>query len=268
MNRFKYYFTFYFTLTVYLIALPAFSADFSRDLRQGTPNPESSEDGYLELGFSIGGAFGYDEDANWVGAIPSIPLHAAWRYEKNHFFIEDLQVGYELSEGKHWALDFVPFTLIEGRPGEEGKYQERDPIILSGFRGTGYFGPMITQLQIAGDIVSGNQNGWAMVVRAGRHFQYRNWNYHGAVGTTYTDARLSRYFFGIDKQTHPDFPTYEGKSAFDFFAEFGGARPLSEHWVFSVRALQIYLDDAHSNSPILRGAKHISSLEMTFAYVF
>lgn len=258
----------YLLLLVIFVAQLTLAGDLNRDLRQGATDPESSEQGYFEIGVSLGGAFGLDKEGDWVGAIPTIPLHIAWRYEKNNFFVEDLQAGYELTEGKHWALDFVPLTLIEGRPGEEGKYDSRDPIVLSGFRATGYFGSVLTQIQVAGDVSSGNNNGWAALARLGSHIQYRNWNYHGVIGGAYTDARLSEYFFGIDEFTHPDFPIYGGEPSLNWFAEFGGAKPLSEHWVFSVRALQIYLDKAHANSPILRKTKHITSLEMTLAYVF
>jgi outer membrane scaffolding protein for murein synthesis (MipA/OmpV family) len=119
---------------------------------------------------------------------------------------------------------------------EDGRFEglnKREGSFYLGGRATGYYGDNIIQLSLKHD-VSGRSQGTIASALLGRNWQVRNWNFHGLVGMTFTDAKHADYFLGVSEEEadRTNFTAYDGKASLNFNSSIGVTYPISENWIY------------------------------------
>ncbi len=277
-------------LAAALIYIPgAMASDIAREVRNAGESPLTEDGGYFEIGIVAGlgnqvAEQKNPEDNDNFGGSVGITLNGEYRY-KGLFFeasqgsVDGLNFGYTLWNNNTWQLDFLAASVSGGYStdndiNEDDTEQQRNEKLVdrntfytgTGFRITGYLEDYIIQYRLVTDTF--DSNGFETSLRFGKHWQYRNWNFHGVVGGDYTSAKAGRYLWGIKADEASErFTAYEPGASVELQAELGLSYPINENLVFRTTARYTHFSDEKSNSPYIKD-DHSASLFTTLTYVF
>lgn len=253
---------------------PSFSADVSRDIREGRQDESVDFSGYFELGTHL-----------TVGRMPvvgvqnsqfSITLGGHLRIKR--FFLDFLsesyhrgQFGYNLYSGPTWSFDLLatgsPDGIDTSLSNELDGLRDRSGAVEGGLRVTGYTGPLIVQFEALRDI-SGQHDGSIITGTLARQYLWQNWNFHWLLGARYQSADTTTFLFGVDEtEASQRFPEYEAGAGVGYVTEFGATYPLNEYLVFRGTARYWSLPDSIANSPFIEGHEY-SSVSGSLAFIY
>jgi MipA family protein len=265
-----------------LLAPALWAADLSADIRKGAGDPHAGDGNYLELGFSIGVintpfyAMAPDIEAGKYELSGSLDVN--FHYQYKDFFVEafsqsleQFTLGYNFADGEHWALDLVALEQHEEISKDinddlEG-IKKRRADYMFGPRGTGYFGNYIVQLHALTDI-SETHGGQVYSLKFARHWQYKNWNFHGIISESYRSGRVVDYYFSVQPEDATEkFYAFDADAGFIHTFELGATYPLSQKWVFRGLLRHVELERQWVGSPlVVQGYGDL--LITSFSYVF
>lgn len=136
----------------------------------------------------------------------------------------------------------------------------------AGLRATAYLDDYVFQYRLVTDVHGGN--GVTSTARLGRHWQIRNWNFHGIIGLAYASEVTNEYLWGVTLEDETgNIQSFSPGNTVTLQTEVGVVYPLSQNWVF--RSFLRYIDtpDQPDDSPII-----VDDYEVLFAttisYVF
>lgn len=255
-----------------------FSADIARTLRNNT-DENSEPENFFEIGMGASAGVGSsmtDEDGKEVGL--NIPLSGSYNW--NGFFIdffgetsEPIVIGYNAYNYKNWSFDVVLGTTGNGISQDtDDRFKginKREGSSMLGGRATGYYGKNIIQLSLKHD-VSGRSQGTVASALIGRNWQYRNWNFHGLAGVSFTDAKLADYFLGVSEEeaSRTNFVAYDGKATLNFNSSIGVTYPISENWIYRA-TLYAGSGLGKNDSPLFKKRRNFyTSIGTSISYVF
>lgn len=267
---------------------PAYAGDLSSDVRKGASGPDTGNGGYVEVGLGL---------ASYTNPIVGVPegnkkgevhtegfVDISARYQHNGWFmelfsqsLEQFTMGYNFYNGTNdytsgnWALDWVALAehdeMSEAETDDYRGLKTRRGDFMSGPRATAYLGNYIVQLHALTDI-SRTHYGELYSLKLARHWQYRNWNFHGIVGGTYRSQDITDYYFSVDAdETSERFPEYRAPAGMAYVVELGATYPISEKWVFRGFIRRIDVASAATKSPLILD-DHGEIIATAISYVF
>ncbi len=270
-------------------ALNCVAGDLSSDVRKGASGPDSGNGGYFEVG---GGINTYTSpivglpEGNKKGEVHTeIFLDINARYQYNGWFmelfsqsLEQFTMGYNFFNGSNaynnegnWALDWVALAEHDEMSAEDSKdyrgLKTRRGDFMSGPRATVYLDNYIVQMHALTD-TSGTHYGELFSLKLARHWQYRNWNFHGIVGATYRSQEIADYYYSIDaSEASEKYPEYDAPAGMSYVSELGATYPLSEKWVLRGFIRRIDLDKNANDSPLILDDRS-EMIATAISYVF
>lgn len=267
---------------LWIIALPVWAGDLSSDVRKGANNPHAGDSNYVELGFSVYAMtspfYGMPKDskkneANYATSL-DLNLHLqykGWFMEGFSQSLEQFTLGYNFANGGRWSLDAVGLeqhTEISKDVSSDLKgLKRREGDFMFGLRATGYYEDYIVQLHTLTDI-SKVHNGQVYSLKAARHWQYKNWNFHAIAGASYRSERVADYYLSMrPEEANEKFPEFDAHAGFTQVYELGATYPISQKWVFRGLVRHIELDHQWISSPLIVSS-HSIALVSSFSYVF
>jgi len=265
------------------------AGDLSSDVRKGASGPDTGNGGYIEVGLGL---------SSYTSPIVGVPegnkkdevhteglLDVNARYQYHGWFVElfsqsleQVTMGYNFYNGSNaynndgnWAIDWVALAEHdEMSAGETNDYRglhTRRGDFMSGPRATAYYGNYIVQLHALTDI-SRTHYGELYSLKLARHWQHRNWNFHGIVGATYRSQEITDYYFSIDAdEASAQYPEYEAPAGASYVAELGATYPISEKWVFRGFVRRIGMESEATESPLILD-DHGETVSVAISYVF
>ena len=251
--------------------------DISYQLRHA-PEANSTMENYFELGLGVGTGIApnlTDDEQTWTNGYLVVNGSYTW----NNVFLEmygesgdGLLLGYNAFASDNWSLDVVVGPQFQGLDFDDkfNGLDDRDPSAMFGGRLTGYVGDKVLQFTLKHDI-AGNSKGMLATALVGRHWQVRNWNFHGLVGLQYFDSNINEYYLGVTEAeaARTTFTPYQPGSNINYTAEVGVTYPVSENWVFRSTARFSTVSDADMNSPLFATTRSTrASLSASLSYVF
>jgi len=271
------------------IPLACIAGDLSSDVRKGASGPDSGNGGYIEAGAGINTytspIVGVPEGNKKGEVHTEIFLDINARYQYNGWFmelfsqsLEQFTMGYNFFNGSNaynndgnWALDWVALAEHDEMSSEESNdyrgLKKRRGDFMSGPRATAYLGNYIVQLHALTDI-SNTHHGELFSLKLARHWQYRNWNFHGIVGATYRSQEIADYYYSIDaSEASEKYPQYNAPAGMSYVTELGATYPLSEKWVFRGFIRRIDLDENANDSPLILDDRS-EMIATAISYVF
>jgi outer membrane scaffolding protein for murein synthesis (MipA/OmpV family) len=192
--------------------------------------------------------------------------------------LEQFTMGYNFYNGSNaynndgnWAIDWVALAEHDEMSAEETNdyrgLHTRHGDFMSGPRATAYYGNYIVQLHALTDI-SRTHYGELYSLKLARHWQHRNWNFHGIVGATYRSQEITDYYFSIDAdEASVQYPEYEAPAGMSYVAELGATYPISEKWVFRGFVRRIGMESEATESPLILD-DHGETVSLAISYVF
>lgn len=258
------------------------AGDLSSEIRKGTTESDSNNGGYAEIGLGFayysnpvfgapeGNEKGEMHDENYVD------INARYQYEG--FFvetfsqsIESLTFGYNFHDHKKWSMDWIATVqhgeMSENTSDDYRNINKRYTDFMMGPRSTHYWGNTILQFHLLKDI-SDTHHGELIALKLARHWQYRNWTFHGIAGATYRSSQLTDYYFGIDpSEASEQFPVHNAKGGMAYVYEVGATYPLSEKWVFRSFIRRVDVDSEITKSPLILD-DHGEIFATSISYVF
>lgn len=276
---------------VVLITSHAFTCvagDLSSDVRKGASGPDSGNGGYVEVGAGLTSytspIVGVPEGNQEGDVHTEIFLDINARYQYHGWFmelfsqsLEQFTMGYNFYNGSNdytsgnWAIDWVALAEHDEMSAKETNdyrgLKARRGDFMSGPRATAYLGNYIVQLHALTDI-SRTHYGELYSLKLARHWQYRNWNFHGIVGGTYRSQEITNYYFSIDTdEASARYPEYNAPAGMSYVAELGATYPISEKWVFRGFIRRIELESVATKSPLILD-DHGEMIATAISYVF
>ena len=116
--------------------------------------------------------------------------------------------------------------------------------------------------------ISRTHYGELFSLKLARHWQYRNWNFHGIVGATYRSQEIADYYYSIDaSEASEKYPEYEAPAGMSYVSELGATYPLSEKWVLRGFIRRIDLDKNANDSPLILDDRS-EMIATAISYVF
>lgn len=270
-------------------AVTCVAGDLSSDVRKGASGPDSGNGGYVEVGAGLNTytspIVGLPEGNKKGEVHTEIFLDINARYQYNGWFmelfsqsLEQFTMGYNFFNGSNaynnegnWALDWVALAEHDEMSTEESNdyrgLKKRRGDFMSGPRATAYLGNYIVQLHALTDI-SSTHYGELFSLKLARHWQYRNWNFHGIVGATYRSREIADYYYSIDaSEASEKYPEYYAPAGMSYVTELGATYPLSEKWVFRGFIRRIDLDRNANDSPLILDDRS-EMIATAISYVF
>ncbi|MDO8344177.1 MAG: MipA/OmpV family protein, partial [Cellvibrio sp.] len=205
INSSRVVFSLFCCALVCALVSPVYAGDLSSDVRKGASGPDTGNGGYFEVGLGLSSytnpMVGVPE-GNKEGEVHTDGLvDISARYQYNGWFmelfsqsLEQFTMGYNFYNGTNdytsgnWALDWVALAQHDEMSADDSDdyhgLKTRYGDFMSGPRATAYVGNYILQLHALTDI-SRTHYGELYSLKLARHWQYRNWNFHGIVGATY-----------------------------------------------------------------------------------
>jgi outer membrane protein len=269
-------------------AFTCVAGDLSSDVRKGASGPDAGNGGYFEVG---AGLTSYSSpmvgvpEGNQKGDVNTeIFLDINARYQYHGWFmelfsqsLEQFTMGYNFYNGTNdytsgnWAIDWVALAEHDEMSAKETNdyrgLKTRRGDFMSGPRATVYLDNYIVQLHALTDI-SRTHYGELYSLKLARHWQYRNWNFHGIVGGTYRSQEITDYYFSVDAdEASARYPEYDAPAGMSYVAELGATYPLSEKWVFRGFIRHIKLESVATKSPLILD-DHGEMIATAISYVF
>lgn len=262
--------------------LPAAAGDLSSDIRKGASAPDNRNGGYIEIGLGVESytnpVVGWPE-GNSRGEVHTqgfIDISARYQYaclfgEIFSQSLEQFTLGCNFYNGDHWSFDWVGLAQHpEMNPDNTKEYRglhKRRYDFMSGPRATAYYGNYILQFHALTDI-SNTHHGELYSLKVARHWQHRNWTFHGILGATYRSQQIADYYFSIDESEGSAlYPAYQAPAAMAYVAELGATYPVSEKWVFRGFIRRVQLESEAVNSPLILD-DHGDVIATSLSYVF
>lgn len=277
------------SLLLGVFALSCVAGDLSSDVRKGASGPDTGNGGYIEVGLGL---------SSYTSPIVGVPegnkkdevhtegiLDVNARYQYQGWFaelfsqsLEQFTMGYNFYNGSNaynndgnWAIDWVALAEHDEMSAEETNdyrgLDTRHGDFMSGPRATAYYGNYIVQLHALTDI-SGTHYGELFSLKLARHWQHRNWNFHGIAGATYRSQEITDYYFSIDAdEASARYPEYEAPAGMSYVAELGATYPISEKWVFRGFVRRIGMESEATESPLILD-DHGETVSIAISYVF
>jgi outer membrane protein len=272
----------WYSVLLLIISLPVWAGDLSSDVRKGANNPHAGDSNYLELGFSTYALtspfYGIPEDAK-KGAVTyaaSLDLNVhlqykGWFMEGFSQSLEEFTLGYNFANGDRWSLDAVGLEqhpeISKDVSDDLDGIKTREADYMFGLRATGYYEDYIVQLHALTDI-SEIHYGQVYSLKVARHWQYKNWNFHGIVGASYRSERVADYYLSVKPEDATEkFTTFRAHAGFTQIFELGATYPLSQKWVFRSLVRHIELDNQWTDSPLIV-SNGGNALVTSISYVF
>ncbi len=263
------------TIAAALVTLLGHSALAQSPCR--APSPDCVAIGEWDISLNMG----YGERSNPILGNADIPLYLLPQisYYGERFFLENLEFGFTLLEGRSNTLNVIAApgydrvfffsndlqnifvsgsTLSANAPPEIPLETADDPFFelieeypIRG-RHTTYlvgpewlfrFGDFIGQLDALRE-VTGEHDGYEVRAAIAAPIVQSASSLVVSAGLTWKSSKLVRYYYGVDD-------LYEPGAALNPFIKLGFAHPLSERWTFSAFVHHERLDDAISDSPIV-----------------
>jgi len=270
-------------------ALRCIAGDLSSDVRKGASGPDTGNGGYIEVGLGL---------SSYTSPIVGVPegnkkdevhteglLDVNARYQYQGWFVElfsqsleQFTMGYNFYNGSNaykndgnWAIDWVALAEHDEMSAEEtndyrGLHTRRGDF-MSGPRATAYYGNYIVQLHALTDI-SRTHYGELYSLKLARHWQHRNWNFHGIVGGTFRSQEITDYYFSIAAdEASAQYPEYEAPAGMSYVVELGATYPISEKWVFRGFVRRIGMESEATESPLILD-DHGETVSVAISYVF
>lgn len=270
-------------------AITCVAGDLSSDVRKGASGPDSGNGGYVEVGAGVGTytspIMGLPEGNKKGEVHTEIFLDINARYQYNGWFmelfsqsLEQFTMGYNFFNGSNaynkdgnWSLDWVVLAEHDELSAEVSNdyrgLKTRRGDFMSGPRATVYLDNYIVQIHALTDI-SRTHYGELLSLKLARHWQYRNWNFHGIVGATYRSREIADYYFSIDaSEASEKYPEYNAPAGMSYVTELGATYPLSEKWVFRGFIRRIDLDRNANDSPLILDDRS-EMIATAISYVF
>jgi outer membrane protein len=270
-------------LMTMLLAQPLQAADISGEVRNGADGPDTSDGGFLEIGFRAG-VWTHPWVGNGEKSGYGVTLAGEYRYkglfvEAINSTADGLNLGYQLWNDDQWVLDFIGFNVTSGPERKRQPYDAAAPgrgLLVegsgtaqrgAGLRLTRYFDDYIFQFRILDDIY--RNRGFYSTARVGRSWQYRNWNFHAMGGFEYLGSEYSQRTYGISaiEASRSGFLQYTTGAVIQAEAEVGVTYPVTEHWVFRGTFRHNFLPASVADSPVLED-HYNSQLLLSLSYVF
>jgi len=260
----------------------AVAGDLSNEVRKGTNSPNNTDGNFLELGWGVelgtSPIYGIPEGNTNGKVTASILLDVNSRVQYKGFFmevfsqsLEQLTLGYNLTNGDRWSLDAVSLQEhselsrkvsndLKGLKTRKGDY-------MFGPRVTGYLDNNIIQLHALTDI-SDTHFGQVYSAKIGHFWQYKNWNFHGIFGVTYRTRAVADYYLSVQPEdANEKFPEFHAQAGLSEIYELGATYPLSQKWVFRSLIRRVQIDDQWTESPLVV-ADHGTVFASSISYVF
>lgn len=251
-----------------------FSADISRDVREGREDESVVNDGYFEI--SVAGILNEMPIPGSDQLIGKIGVGGHYRYKR--FFIDahiesynQSQLGLTAYSGDIWSIDVLAATSEHGVDSELNRelkgFTNRGAASYLGLRATGYNGPYIFQFEALRDI-SGTHDGSLITTTVARQWLYHNWNFHALIGGRFESGGALDYQFGIDADEATSlYPEYKADSGTTIVTEVGVTYPLNEHFIFKSTGRWWELPTAVVGSPFITDDSYLTfSTSITFVY--
>lgn len=277
-----YYLFCMIALSAVVVSGRSFAGDISHEVRKGTTRPDSGDGGYFEIGLGLVaytspfyGMPRYNREGDWHKEV-FVDINA--RYQIKGFFFEafaqsldQVTIGYNFAGVDNWVFDWVLVQEndemnAEEYPDYEGLNKRRFDA-LTGPRATGYLGKHILQFHALHDI-SGAHHGELYNLKLARHWQYRNWNFHGIIGANYRSKQMLNYYIGVaEDEASAQFPAWQARGGWAYTGELGATYPLSENWVFRGFIRRSELPARVHESP-LTTSDHSEVIAASVSFVF
>lgn len=136
----------------------------------------------------------------------------------------------------------------------------------AGLRATAYMDDYVFQYRLVTDVHGGN--GVTSTARIGRHWQVRNWNFHGIVGLAYSSEKTNEYLWGSRLESSTgETESFSPGNTVNLEAEVGVVYPLSQNWIFRSFVRYIEIPDQPDDSPIIVD-DYEALFATTISYVF
>lgn len=252
----------------------AYSADISRDIREGREDESLEHGGYFE--FSLSSILNQMPIPGSDELVGTIGIGGHYRYKR--FFIDahaesynQFQFGLNAYSGDIWSVDFLTATSEHGVDSELNAelklFTEREAASYLGVRATGYNGPYLLQFESLWDI-SELHYGTLLTASFARTWLYRNWNFHALLGARFETERALDYQFGIDAdEATLAYPEYQAGSGTTFVTEAGVTYPLNQYLILKSTFRWWELPSAVVGSPFITDDSYLTfSNSITFVY--
>jgi MipA family protein len=226
-----------------------------------SPTPDCAVVGKLDFHLSLG----YGERTNPLGGGSDIPLVVVphLSYYGEHFFIENLELGYTLYEDAANSINliaapgydrvffvrddlqnfFIGAGALTASPAREIPLGDRDTTYLAGPEWHFNYRGIAGQLNALYE-VTGKHDGYEVRGALAIPLIEDRSSLSLSGGFTWKSAAVVNYYYGV--------PTaYEGGAAFIPFLKLGYVQPLSERWTVRVFAHYERLGGAIADSPIV-----------------
>jgi len=261
-------------VTVLLVSPTVFSADISRDVREGREDESIENGGYIEI--SVSAILNQMPIPGSDQLIGNIGLGGHYRYKR--LFVDahaesynQFQFGINAYSGEVWSFDVLAASSQHGIDSELNRelqeFSNREPASFLGVRGTGYNGPYIFQFEALRD-VSEVHNGTLITATVARQWLYRNWNFHALFGGRFESAEALTYQFGVEASKATEiYPAYRAGSGTTIVSEIGVTYPLNEHFILKSTGRWWELPSATVGSPFIEDDSYLTfSTSITFVY--
>jgi len=270
------------TTILLMLAKPALAGDLSSDVRKGANDSHANDGNYFEMEF---GMVAYDvlikgvpEDSDYNKVNNSLTLVFNMHFQYKNWFIENFSqslesftFGYHFTDGDGWSLDAVALgqhpEISQSMSHDLKGIKKREGDFMSGLRATGYYGNYIVQLHALTDI-SDTHYGQVYSAKVARHWQYKNWNFHAILGSSYRTEKVADYYFSVQPEDVTDkFPEFHAQAGFTKVLEVGATYPISQKWVFRSLVRHVELDHQWAGSPIIASDQG-NMIAGSLSYVF
>lgn len=234
-----------------------------------TPGPDCAVVGKLNISLGLGvGARTNPVRGNSDLLLPVIPQIS---YYGERFFVENLELGYTLHEGKSHSLGLIAApgydrafffrsdlqniflssagNFVMADPGtieadsQEFSVPRPRTTYLAGPEWTFSYGELIGQLNLLRE-VTGRHQGYEVRAALAAPIIDSDGTLVVSTGLTWKSSKLVRYYYGVEG-------LYEPGSAVNPFLKLGYSLPLSDRWGFSAFVHYELLADSIADSPII-----------------
>jgi len=169
----------------------------------------------------------------FVGVDDQIAALPYFSYRHNDFYIEGLDVGYNLFNSTDYSLDALAtprFYEVKSSFAGNGELDGIDSTKESYFAGLSMqlkTEEVIYTFQLLHDLLESNGN--ELVVQVAKQFQIEeNFSLTPSLGFNYQDDKLVDHYYGVqEKESSTDRPQYEGKDSTNYNVT------LNANWLYS-----------------------------------
>lgn len=186
--------------------------------------------------------------------ITSLP-YFSYRYKD--FYIESLDIGYNITKQKGFSLDVLATPRFYERKASFADNDELDGIntttqtYLAGISSQFHMDYGVLTLQILYDAIE--SNGIEAVAVASKTFDLtKTFKFTPSIGLSYQDAKLVDHFYGVESdEARIDRPAYDGEPSLNYNVTFNASWKIHEHVELLGQFKYEWLGDGITDSSIV-----------------